>query len=84
MLAVFPKVGVVVVTLFVLTAENAPMVEPLRLADEMPFTDHGSLITGLLKEFGECLLVTVKCACIVGETVLVAEFAGEDTGSRRS
>ena len=81
MLAVFPKVGVVVVALFVLTAEDAPMVETLRFADKMPFTNHCGLVSGLLEKFGECLLVTVECTCVIGKTVFVAEFAGEDTST---
>ena len=48
-LSVFPEVRVVVVALLMLAAEYAPVVKSLRFADKMPFTDHGSLITGLLK-----------------------------------
>ncbi len=81
MLAVFPKVGVVVVALFVLTAEDAPMVETLRFTDKMPFTNYCSLISGLLKQFGECLLVSVERTCVIGKTILVAELTGEDAGA---
>ena len=78
-LSVFPEVRVVVVALLMLAAEYAPVVKSLRFADKMPFTDHGSLITGLL--FRECLLITVEGACIIGKAVLMAEFSGEDAGT---
>ena len=67
-----------------LAAKDTPMVETLRFADEVPFADHGSLVSGLLKEFGECLLIAVECTCIIGKTIFVTELAGEDASARRS
>ena len=81
MLAVFPKVRVVVIALFMLTAKDAPMIEPLRFTDKMPFTNHGSLVSGLLEKLGECLLVTVECTCVIGETIFMTEFTGKDTST---
>ena len=60
------------------------MVEALRLGDKMPFAHNGRLIAGLLKQFRESLLISVKRAGIVGEPVLVAELSGQYTGTRRS
>ena len=78
MLPVFPKIRIVIVTLFVLAAKDAPMIESLRFTDKMPFTNYCSLISGLLKQFGECLLVSVERTGVIGKTILVAELTGED------
>ena len=64
-----------------LAAKDTPMVETLRFADEMPFANHGSLVSGLLKEFGECLLISVERTGVIGKTILVAELTGEDAGA---
>ena len=79
--SIFPEVRSIVVTLFMLTAQDTPMVKSLRFADEMPFTNHCSLVAGLLKQFRECLLIAIECACIIGKTIFVTEFTGEDTSA---
>ena len=81
MLPVFPKIRIVIVTLFVLAAKDAPMIESLRFTDKMPFTNYCSLISGLLKQFGECLLISVERTGVIGKTILVAELTGEDAGA---
>ena len=81
MFSVFPEIRIVIVTLLMLAAKDTPMVETLRFADEVPFADHGSLVSGLLKKFGECLLIAVECTCIIGKTIEMAEFARQDTSS---
>ena len=81
MLPVFPEIRIVIVTLFVLAAKDAPMIESLRFTDKMPFTNYCSLISGLLEKFGECLLVSVERTCVIGKTILVAELTGEDAGA---
>ena len=58
--------------------KDAPMIESLRFTDKMPFTNYCSLISGLLKQFGECLLVSVERTGVIGKTILVAELTGED------
>ena len=70
------KVGMGV-PLLMLAAENAPMVEPLRLRDKMPLSHDASSVSGLLQEFRKCLLTAVKCAGIVLEAVDMAEFSGQ-------
>ena len=79
MFAIFPEIGIVIISLFVLATENTPMVKTLRFADKVPFTNHSRLIPGLLKQFRECLLVAVEGTCIIRKTVFVAELTGKDT-----
>ena len=81
MFAVFPEIGVVIIALFVLAAQDAPVVEALRFADKMPFANHGRLVAGLLEQFRECLLVAVEGACIIRKAVFVAELTGKDAGA---
>ena len=81
MFAVFPEIGVVIIALFVLAAQDTPVVEALRFADKMPFANHGRLVAGLLEQFRECLLVAIKGACIIRKTVFVAELTGKYAGA---
>ena len=50
----------------------------------MPFSHDCSLVTGLLKQFREGLLVPVEDAGIVGKTILVTELSSQDAGTRRT
>ncbi len=70
--------GIVVVAL---PRQDLPEVEALGIGGEVPLTDHGSLITGFLQEFGEGLLVAVKAVAVPHEAINVAVFAGEDDGA---
>lgn len=78
MFPISPKIRIVIVILFVLAAKDAPMIESLWFTDKMLFTNYCSLIFGLLKQLGKCLLIPVERTGIIGETVLVAELTGED------
>ena len=81
MFAVFPEIGVVIIALFVLAAQDTPVVEALRFADKVPFADHSRLVAGLLEQFRKCLLVAVEGACIIRKAVFVAELTGKDAGA---
>lgn len=69
MLAILPKIRIIVVSLLMLTAENTPVIETLRFTDEVPFTNYGCLVAGLLEQFWEGLLIAIECACIIRKAV---------------
>ena len=73
------EVGIVVVSLF---RHDVPVVKTGGKADEVPFSDDGSLIARFLEEFGHGLLRAVEDAVfVVGESVFVGVLAGEHAGS---
>ena len=75
------ELNYIYLSLLMLAAENAPMVEPLRLRDKMPLSHDTSSVSGFLQEFRKGLLTAVKCAGIVLEAVDMAEFSGQYTCS---
>ena len=73
------EVGVVVASL---AGEDFPVVESGGVTDEVPFADHGGLVTGLLDQLGEGGLAAVEArVVIVEEPVGVGMEAGEDSGA---
>ena len=54
------------------------------MAFQVPFSDHGSLITGLLQQFWECLLTAVESGTVIEMTVYVTVLAGQKNGTARS
>ena len=79
LLAVFDKQRRIVLAL---PHEDAPEIESLRIGIEVPLADHRRLVTGVVQQFGEGLLVTVEGARIVREAVHMAVLAREDAGPR--
>ena len=61
-----------------------PVVKADRITHEMPFPDHGSLVTGRLEELGKGLLSSVEGAAVVVESIEVAVLAGHDDCPARS
>ena len=60
------------------------MVEALRIAHEMPFTDHGCLVAILLEKFRESQLVAVESGGVVDESVGMAVLACQHTSTART
>ena len=60
------------------------MVETLRVAHEVPFSDHGGLVSVLLEKLRESQLVTVEGGGVVNEPVGMAVLSGEHTRTARS
>ena len=60
------------------------MVEALRIAYQVPFTNHGCLVAIQLEKFRESQLVTVEGGRVVDESVGMAMLAGEHTSSARA
>ena len=79
LLAVFDEQRRIVLAL---PHEDAPEIESLRIGIEVPLADHRRLVTGVVQQFGEGLLVTVEGARIVREAVHMAVLAREDAGPR--
>ena len=52
------------------------MVETLRIAYQVPFTNHGCLVAVLLEKFREGQLVTVEGSRVVDVCVGMAMLAG--------
>ena len=65
---------------------HAVIIEAGRSASQMPFSNHGRLIAGLLQQLGKGRLRTVehRLRTIVPESVPVAELSGKDHGPTRS
>src|ERR1017187_6857931 len=62
-----------------LARQNFPMVKSGRITFQMPFTNHGGLVAGLLEQFGISDLRAVETAVgVVVKAVDVAVGAGED------
>ena len=64
-----------------LSRKDFPIVESLWITYEVPFTNHGSLISILLEKFWESQLVAIESSGIVDESVGMAMLAGEHTGT---
>ena len=79
-LSIVDEGGIVVVAL---PREDVPIVEACWVAGEVPLSDDAGFVAGLLQQFWKGLLVAVKGARVVGEPILVAVLAREQTGSRR-
>ena len=79
-LSIVDEGGIVVVAL---TGEDVPIVEACWVAGEVPLADDAGFVAGLLQQFWKGLLAAVKSARVVGEPILVAVLAREQTGSRR-
>ena len=60
------------------------MVETLRIAYQVPFTNHGCLVAILLEKFRESQLVTVKGGRVVDESVGMTMLAGKHTSTART
>ncbi len=67
-----------------LPAENTPVVETLRLCDQVPFADHCCLIAIFTEDFRKSLLIAVEYTMVIFEAVDMTEFSRKDTGSGRS
>ena len=65
-----------------LSGEDIPVVETRGVGREVPFSDHGRGVPGLLQQFGEGLLRSVKFVEDWG-AVEVAVLAGEHRRPRR-
>ena len=50
----------------------------------MPFSDHGCLVAGRMKQFWKSLLIAIKIISIGHEAVDVAVFSGLDYRAARS
>ena len=61
-----------------LPLQHFPEIKSCGITFEVPFPDHGGLITLLLQKFGECLLLTVKSLTIGELSVQVAVFSGQN------
>ena len=61
-----------------LSLQHLPEIKAGWVALEVPFPDHGGLITLLLQKFGECLLLAVKSLTIGELSVQVAVFSGQN------
>ena len=77
------EVGVVVVAL---VRHDLPAVESGREAVEMPFSENGGLVSGLLQVFGIGRLGVVELLAegVVGESVGVGVFPGQHAGAGRA
>src|SRR5207245_1043032 len=71
------KVGVMIDPL---ARENVPIIEPGRVAGEMPFADHAGVIASLLEHLGNGGLPPIE-AVEDGHAVDMAVFAGENGGA---
>ena len=60
------------------------MVETLRIAYQVPFTNHGCLVAILLEKFRESQLVPVKGGRVVDEYVGMTMLAGKHTSTART
>ena len=60
------------------------MVEALRVAHEVPLTDHGCLIAVLLEKLRESQLIAIESRGVVDESVGMAMLSCEHTGTARS
>ncbi len=73
------ELGLVVIPL---AWKDAPVVEALRLAHEVPFADDGSLVARGLQEFGQGDLMTIEGIEVIAEVaVLVRMFSGDDASA---
>ena len=66
-----------------LADQYVPIVEAGRLALEMPLTDDGRLIAGLLQQLGDGLLASVERVAVSDEAVQMAVLACQDNGPAR-
>ena len=74
--------GIVIVAL---AGEDVPVVEPRRVAHQVPFPDHRRLVPPGLQEFREGLLAAVEVAVlVVREPVGMAVLAGQQAGPGRT
>src|SRR5439155_3635142 len=63
-----------------LAREDVPIIEPGRVAEQMPFPDHPRLVSGGLQIFGQRGLAAVE-SVEHGDASEVAVFAGENSGT---
>ena len=80
-ISIADKVGIVIVAL---SDKDVPVVKARRDRNKMPFADHGCLISRLLQQLGESLLRRVKPPCVIGESIGMAMFARQHTGTGRA
>ncbi len=64
-----------------LAGQHAVVVERGWLGFQMPFADHGSLVTGLLHLFGEMLILGFNSATQIKNTVGVVVLSGHDAST---
>ena len=73
---------IVVITLL---GNYLPIIKTCRQCTEMPLTDDGRLITSLLQQLGERLLLGIEHAGrVIEETILRRMFTRQHTGSTRT
>jgi hypothetical protein len=73
----FNKIRVVVITL---AREDIPIVKSGGITFQVPFPDHGCLVTRLLKQFGESHLAAVKNLRIIPVSVDMRKLPGQHHG----
>ena len=65
-----------------LSRQDRPVIEPGRVAAEVPFADHAGIVAGCLQILGDRWLRAVELVKH-GRAVLVAVLAGQDRGAAR-